>query len=109
MNTQLKVLFISNGLFLLACNLIIPVYALFIKNAGGGIELAGLLFGLSFLTSTIVDLLVIRIKDKKYLGTQMLKTNYLVRSLCWLILAIFPSIPVIALMQVVIGVTQSIG
>lgn len=109
MNPRLKILFISNSLFTMACNLLVPLYALFITQIGGGAELAGILFSLSFFSSTIFGLLVMKFKDKKLLSVHMLKASFLLRVFAWLMLAFYQSIPVLVVAQILNGASTAIG
>lgn len=109
MNRELKLLFGSNAVFTLAAHLLIPVYALYIFQAGGGPELAGLLYATIFVSSAITDLVIIKFQDRRNLGLKMLKLNFLVRGLTWGALAFINTIPAIFVAQVVIGITQAIG
>lgn len=109
MNRDLRILFLANAIFTFAGMLLVPVFALFVVKSGGGAELAGVLFGISFLVSALVDLILIRLKDKRFLGLRLLQINYLVRGLAWLLLAFISSVPTIILAQIIIGVTNAIG
>lgn len=109
MNQDLRTLFLANAIFVLANALLIPVFALLITGSGGGAELSGFLFSISFLISAVAGILIIRIKDKRFLNLKMLQINYLVRALAWLSLAFFSSIPMIVAAQVIIGITTAAG
>lgn len=109
MNPQLKLLFAANSMITLAGTMIIPTYALFIEEAGGGIEMAGVLFGVTFLSASVAEIAVIRFKDKPGLSLKLLKLNFLIRGLAWLALAFVSTIPVIFVAQVIIGASAAFG
>lgn len=109
MNSQLKLLFVANALITLGGTMILPIYALFIKQAGGGVEMAGILFGATFVSASVAEIAVIRFKDRPGLSLKLLKLNFIIRGLCWLVLAFFSTIPVIFLAQVIIGASSAFG
>jgi len=109
MNKKLKYLLASNGLFVFANSILIPVYALFIESINGGIELAGLLFGLGFMSSSLASLVVTRFADSAQLESRMMKFNFLIRGIVWMYLAFFPSITAMFFGQILIGITDGIG
>ncbi len=109
MNKTIKLLLICNGIFVFAAGLLIPVFALFVLKIGGGAELAGILVGIQYLTSTLVSLYVVRLKDNISLSRTLLQINFIIRSLAWLIIAFFPTIPVMICAQASLGVAEAIG
>ena len=109
MNKKIRLLIITNSIFIFADTLILPMYALFIKKIGGGIELAGLLFGLKFLVSFIVSLFIVRLKDKIFLDDKMYKLNLFLRGLAWLSLVFFQTIPMLIVAQLMIGTSEAFG
>lgn len=109
MNKKLKYLLASNGLFVFANSILIPVYALFIGSINGSIELAGLLFGLGFISSSIASLVVTRFADSARFENKMMKLNFLIRGTVWMYLAFFPSITAMFFCQILIGITDGVG
>lgn len=109
MNIKLKYLFLSNGTFVIANSILLPVYALFIKSIDGGIELAGILYGLGFLSSSLTSLVVTRFHDGVRFENRVMKLNFFSRGVIWCILAVFSSIPVVIVCQILIGITDGFG
>lgn len=109
MNSYLKKIFIINSIFIFADSLFIPLYALFVVKIGGGAELAGILFGLKFAVTALVEFFVIQLRDKYKLDEFLLKTNYLIRGLAWLLLFFMPLVPILFIAQIMIGISESLG
>ncbi len=109
MNPQLKLLFAANSIITLAGTMILPIYALFIEEAGGGVEMAGILFGVTFISASIAEIAVIRFKDRPGLNLKLLKINFIMRGLSWLVLAFVSTIPVILVAQIIIGACSAFG
>ncbi len=109
MNHNLKVIVLVNTLFTFAVVLLTPMYALFITKIGGGAEIAGILFAVTFLSSFLADLFIVRVKDKNFLDAKMLKYNYLIKGFCWLLLVFFQTIPAFFLVQVILGYSEALG
>lgn len=109
MNRYLKTLLVSNTLFVFAGNLFVPVYAIFVYQIGGGAVLAGLLYGVHFGSNFLADFLVVRTVDRKLNVENILQANYWIRGFCWLALGFYPSLVVLFLVQIIIGVCEAFG
>lgn len=109
MNSYLKKIFIINSIFIFADSLFVPLYALFVLKIGGGAELAGILFGLKFAVTAIVEFFVIKLRDKYQLDEFLLKINFFIRGSAWLMLFFAPLLPILVLAQVIIGISEALG
>lgn len=109
MNSYLKKIIIINSIFIFADSLFVPLYALFVLKIGGGAELAGILFGLKFAVTAIVEFFVIKLRDKYKLDELLLKINFFIRGLAWIMLFFMPVIPVLVIAQMIIGVSEALG
>ena len=109
MNANLKYLITSNSIFVFADSLIIPIYAIFITSLGGGLELAGILFSLKFVANTLTQLVLHKFKDKTSFSILLLKLNYFLRGSAWLSLVFFQSIPLLIIVQTVVGISEGLG
>lgn len=109
MNQKLKILLISNTVQVFAANMVIPVYAFFIRDLGGSAKLAGVLFAISFISMSVVNLLVLRLKDKNFLDEKMLKLNYVIKASGWFLIAASPHISTLIAAQIIIGIGTGIG
>jgi hypothetical protein len=106
MNSYLKFLIFSNSIFCFGEGLFLPVYAIFITQIGGGLELAGVLYGVKFITTTLVVLLLTRIKDRINLNENLLELNYLIRGTG---IIFFPNISYMFIAQMMIGTSEALG
>lgn len=109
MNNTLKILYLSNTVFVFAASLLTPVYALFITKIGGGAELAGILFGIEFISVSLVSLVIIRLKDRTSLDHKLLHIGFLMRGFCWLLLAFIQTIPILLVVQVLTGIAEAVA
>lgn len=109
MNNRLRLILITNGIQVFAATLLVPVFALFIKEIGGGPELAGALFAVSFMTTAIGSLVVMRMRDTKILDKELFDTGMIMKLLAWILLAVHQSIPVLITAQIILGISTAIG
>ena len=109
MNRKIRYLLISNAVFVLAGSILLPVYALFVKSFNGGVEIAGILFGLGFLSSSITSLIVTKLHDGLRFENRMMKLCFFLRGVIWIFIAIFPNIQVLFVAQILIGITDGFG
>lgn len=109
MNKPLIFLVASNSINVLADYLFIPLYALFISKIGGGPQIAGILFGVRFISSVLFGFIVAKINDKKRLDDLLLETNFFLKGSCWLILAFYQTIPMMIIIQIILGISGSFG
>ncbi len=109
MNYKLKLIIITNSVQVFAATLITPVFALFIKGIGGGPELAGVLFGISFFATAAGNLVMIRVADAKSRDALLFKGGLLIKLAAWTLLAIHQSIPVLILAQIILGTATAVG
>ncbi len=109
MNFYLRYLVISNTIFVFAESLFVPLYAVFVTKIGGNIELAGILFGLKFIVTTIVQFFMLKLTDKVSLHEKLLRLNFIIRGIAWFSLVIQPTITTLFIAQVLIGISEGIG
>ncbi len=109
MNPYIRALVLTNSLFCFAEGLFIPMYALFVAQIGGNAQVAGLLFGTKFVTTALVELVLVRLKDRASLNDKFLQLNFLIRAMCWSSLIFFPSLPMLFVAQMGIGLSEAIG
>ena len=108
-NSKLRLTIFSNGIQVFAATLLVPVFALFAQEIGGGLQLAGILFGISFITTAVVNLLIIRIHDRKLLDATLFKVGLIVEASAWTLLAIHEGIPLLVITQIILGISNAVG
>lgn len=108
MNKLLKLLLFANSVDAFGNYLLIPLFALFVKDIGGGPELAGTLFATQLIVSSIVGGLLALVKDRKALDVKLLKVSFIIRTCAWLLLVFIQTIPVMFMVQAALGVALAI-
>ena len=109
MNKFLKLLFLGQSINVLADNLLVPIFAIFVLSIGGNAQMAGILWGIQFAVSATVGFFILRLHDKRNLDYLFLKTNFLIKGIAWTLLIFNQSIPMMVLVQVLIGFASAIG
>lgn len=109
MNKFLKFLFLGQSINLLADHLLIPIFALFVLSVGGSAQLAGILWGIQFAISAVIGFFVLKLRDRRNLDYTLLKANYLIKAIAWILLVFNQSIPTMIIAQVLIGFAAAIG
>ena len=108
-NKSLKVLFLTNGIFVFAGSLLGPLYAVFVENFNTSVFSISLtwavylfsVFVFTFLISKIGD----NIKEKEYL----LIIGYFIRAFVWIMFVFVTNINQIMLLQIAIGLGEALG
>lgn len=109
MNRSLKLLLAINSVFVLAGNLLGPLYAIFIEQLGGGVVVASGTWGVMLLTTTLVNFLLIRYGDSIREHEYLLIGGFFLRSIAWLGFALHPNILAIVVLQTLIGAGEAVG
>ena len=109
MNTALKVLYASNGLFVFAGSMLVPLYALFEESVGASIFIVSTLAATQ-LASKLVTTIFLRfvgdgIKEKEYL----LIIGFILRAFGWVGLIFSPSLAGLFIVQIILGVGDGMG
>lgn len=108
-NSALKTLFVFNGIFVFAANLLGPLFAIYVERLG--VDVFGVsLSWASFLVSSVVFTYLIslfgdRIREKEYL----LMAGYLIRSVVWISYIFVGQLYLLILLQVILGVGEAFG
>lgn len=109
MNRPLKILLFINGLFVLAGNIVGPLYALYIESIGGNIKIVSATWSVMLVSLMATNLLLIRFGDRIKEHEYLLATGYLIRGAAWVGFAFSSSIFHILLLQIVIGIGEALG
>ncbi|OGK18963.1 hypothetical protein A3G67_00075 [Candidatus Roizmanbacteria bacterium RIFCSPLOWO2_12_FULL_40_12] len=109
MNRELKVLYSAQFVNALADYLLIPIFALLVIQISTKVQLVGVLFAIQYLTSSVVSLFVIRMKDQSHLDEYLLKLNYFIKGFGWLFLIFFQTVPMLIFVEILIGIASGIG
>lgn len=106
---QLRVLFLYNGIFILAGNLLVPLYSLYLQQFQSSVLTISLAWGILLTSSTLFSLVLsrfaTRLKTKEYL----LLGGYLVRAFAWLGFFFAGNIVTILVLQALLGLGEALG
>lgn len=108
-NPALKALYISNGIFVFAGAMLVPLYAIFAEDIGATI------FIISALTSVLLIAKVVTVFFLQKFGDGFAEKEYLliggfvVRAIGWIGLLFFQTIPALFVMQVILGFGDGVG
>ncbi len=86
-----------------------PLYALFTESVGANPFISGLLYAVQFVSATVVGLYIYRLNDSKLPLKSLLEFNYILRGVGWLAIGIWPTLPVLFLVQILVGATDAFG
>lgn len=108
-NQALKILFIYNGVFVLAGSLLGPLYAIYVEKFQAGILPVSISWS-AFLISTTVFTFILskigdRVKEKEYL----LLAGYFVRALAWFLFIFVGDIVFLIILQICLGLGEALG
>ena len=109
MNVKLKLILASNAIQVFAATLVVPVFAVLTRHVGGGAELAGVLFGISFFVTSLGNVVLMRVKDGRSRDTLLYKLGLVVKILAWLLLAYNQSIASMVIAQIILGIATAAG
>lgn len=107
-NGSLKILFLSNGLFVFASSLIGPLYAIFVQQFDAKVVAISASWAVFFLSSTLFTLATSRISDR-FPKDDLLLAGYLVRALSWLIFLFVGNLPALIFVQILLGLGDALG
>lgn len=108
-NLALKVLFVSNSLYVFAALLLGPLYAVYVQRIGGGVLLVSVSTAVFYVSTTLFLLFVARWGDMVKEMELMLAVSYIIRGLGFLSYIFIDSALLLILSQVVFGLAESLG
>lgn len=109
MNKSLKLLLTINSVFVLAGNLLGPLYAVYIEGLGGSIAVVSGTWSVMLLTTTLANFILIRYGDKIKEHEYFLITGFVLRAISWIGFAFATSIYHVILLQIIIGLGEAVG
>jgi predicted MFS family arabinose efflux permease len=109
MNKYLRFLLFINSINIVADYLLIPIFALFIKEISDNPEYAGILFAVQFMSSAFFGLIMTRTKDATGLDAKLLRLNYVIKAFAWMTLAFSQNLITLFCVQILIGAATAIG
>ena len=108
-NKSLKILIIINSVFILGASMFPPVFALFVKEIGGGAVAAGSIWAIFAIMTGVLTIIISRygdrIKEKEYL----VAGGYIFRIIAWTGYIFASSLWHLYLLQIALAIGESIG
>lgn len=108
-NKFLKTLFVSNGLFVFASSLLVPIFAIFTKNFNTNLVFIGSTVSISLLSSTFFLLGARSLGDKIQNKSTLIIVSFLIRACVWVSYIFVGNIFQILLLQVLLGLGEALG
>ena len=108
-NKVLKVLFLYNGIFVLAGSLLGPLYALYVENLNVGILPISISWSAFLLSTTIFTFVISRLGDGFKHKRLLLAGGYLIRASCWLYMSVITNIGQLIITQFILGIGEALG
>jgi len=108
-NRALRVLFTYNSLFLFSASLLGPLYAIFVKNIGGGVLLISISSAVFYLSSTLFLFFVSRWGDKLREKEYLLIASYLVRAIGYFGFLFVDGALLLIIIQAIFGLGDALG
>ena len=84
MNKSLRLLLSINSLFVLAGNLLGPLYAVYITGLGGSVAVVSGTWSIMLFTTTIINFILIRYGDKVKEHEYYLIGGFIFRAIAWI-------------------------
>ncbi len=109
LNQSLKLLFLTNGIFVLAGIALVPIYALFAESVGANLITISLLASTLFVAKAIGTVLMHYFGD--LLGTKKswLICGFFLRSAGWISLVFASGVGFLFAIQIILGLSEGIG
>lgn len=108
-NLALKVLFISNSIFVFAAMLLGPLYAVYVERIGGGVLLVSISTGVFYVSTAVFLIFVARWGDLVREKELMLVASYVIRGLAFLGYIFINSSLTLIVLQVIFGLGAALG
>jgi MFS family permease len=108
-NSALKVLFVSNSIYVFASLLLGPLYAVYVQKIGGGVLLVSISTAVFYVSSTLFLLFMARWGDRVREMELLLVASYIIRGFGFLCYIFLNSSLLLILVQVVFGLAESLG
>jgi len=105
----LKVLFISNGIFVFADRLLGPLYAIFAEKFDANILSVSFSWFVFMLSATIFTFIVARYGDKIKEKEYLLAAGFIIRVISWIIYIFTNSLLMFIFIQVILGIGEAVG
>lgn len=108
-NPALKALYISNGIFVFAGAMLVPLYAIFAENIGATILTISALTSVLLIAKVVTVVFLQKFGDGFAEKEYLLVAGFIVRAIGWIGLLFFQTIPTLFAVQIILGFGDGIG
>lgn len=107
-NGSLRLLFISNGVFVLAGNLLGPLFAVYLERFTKSPLVISLTWATFWITTTLLTWIIAKVGDRLNKGN-LLAAGFIIRAIAWLAFAFVGNLTAVILLQVLLGLGEALG
>lgn len=108
-NKTLKILLFFNSIFVFASALLGPLFAIFVEGINSDVISISIVWSIFLLSATFFMLLIRKYGDRVKEKKNLLITGYLIRAIVWFIYPFVPSLEILLLLQVLLGLGEALG
>ncbi len=108
-NKSLRILFISNGIFVFADRLLGPLYAIFAEKFDANVLSIGFSWFVFMGSATVFTFIVLKYGDKIVEKEYLLIGGFMLRVLAWFLYIFTNSLTMFILIQIILGLGDAIG
>lgn len=108
-NKVLRVLFLYNGIFVLAGSLLGPLYALYVERLDTGVLPVSISWAVFLFSTTLFTFILSKMGDSLKHKRFLLAGGYLVRALCWFLMIFITTIEQLVFIQFILGIGEALG
>lgn len=109
LNRTLKILFISNGIFVFAAGLLGPLYAVYLHSLSFDVLVISITWAVFLGSTFIFTFIVARIGDGLKRKKYWLLAGFLLRAIAWFSFIFVSDIQGIVLIQILLGLGEAVG
>lgn len=108
-NKVLKLLFLYNGVFVLAGSLLGPLYALYVEGIDAGILPVSFSWAIFLFSTTVFTYILSKLGDGIKHKRFFLAGGYLVRGICWFSMGFITNMEQLFVIQFILGIGEALG
>jgi MFS family permease len=108
-NKVLRVLFLYNGVFVLAGSLLGPLYALYVERLDAGILPVSISWATFLASATLFTYFLSKMGDRFKSKRFLLMAGYIIRGICWFSMTLISNIEQLILIQLILGIGEALG
>lgn len=108
-NKALKVLHLSNGIFVLAGSLLGPLYAIYVGGITNGVMPVSVAWATFLISATLFSYILSKVGDSIKEHEYLLMAGFILRGIAWLSYIFVPDFYFLLLVQFILGIGEALG